>query len=79
MNAQHAITASHELPHYNDLYGSKKLTLELEVILWCKLYPNPPVIYFPMSAFSQRNGSLVQKAILLEAELSSNFLKKLRI
>jgi len=32
-----------------------------------------------MSAFSQRNGSMVQKAILPEAELSSNFLKKLRI
>jgi len=36
-NAQRAITASHELPHYNDLYGSKKLPLELEVILWYKL------------------------------------------
>jgi len=37
MKAQHPFRASHELPHYNDLYGSKKLTLELEVILWCKL------------------------------------------
>jgi hypothetical protein len=36
-NAQRAITASHELPHYSDLYGSKKLPLELEVILWYKL------------------------------------------
>jgi len=37
VNTQHAITASYELPNYNDLYGSKKLTLELNVILLCKL------------------------------------------
>jgi hypothetical protein len=37
VNAQHAITESHELSHYNNLYGSKKLTLELAAILWCKL------------------------------------------